>query len=324
MAFGVIGSMLKPEFTSVAESVLVQLYQSDEIRQTLIPLKGGEWSAAYKFHHGGRDYVIRISHTDENFCRDRISSRWSSPELPIPRIIRIGRHQDQFYAISPFVSGEPFESLSASDLEETLPRFLSMMRVLQTINLDSVTGFGSLTAMGQGAFPRWSDALLDVCNDHPDSVMHGWKIALEEMPETQQKYNRFYAQLTRLVPYCPEQKHLIHADLMYHNLMIHEHKVSAVIDWGCAMLGDPAYDLACFALYEPWFPAFTQVNLIHKMQQSYLAQSQENHIRFTERMIAYQIHIALSNIAYCAFSKRKNDLHDHITRLETILQETVC
>ena len=314
--------MIKPELTAIAQLILEQNYQSDEPVRTLIPLKGGEWSAAHKFCLDGHNFVIRLSHTPENFCRDKIAAGWSSPGLPVPKIIRIDRYQDQYYAISPFFSGEAFERLSASELEQTIPDFLSMMTALQSVNLEYIDGYGTLTPAGKGAFRTWAEALLDVNNDRPDSLIHGWKEALAKTPDAQRKYDQFYKELTNLVHYCPEQKNLIHSDLLYQNLLVHNHKISAVLDWGCAMIGDPLYDIAIFAFFEPWYPAFTQVNLIQKMRQSFLDQSPENHRYFNQRMLTCQIHLTLGNIAYCALSNGKHDFYEHINRLDEVLRTT--
>ena len=313
--------MIKPELNAIAQVILEQNYQSSEPMRTLIPLKGGEWSAVYKYSINGNNFVIRLSHTPENFYRDNIAAGWMSPVLPVPQIIKIDRYQDQYYSISPFFYGEAFENLSAADLEQTIPDFLSIMTALQSVNLNSIAGFGTLTPAGSGAFHSWFEALLDVNNDRPDSLIYGWKKTLGETPEAQRKYDQFYEKLTQLVKYCPEQKHAIHSDLLYQNLLVHNHKISAVLDWGCAMIGDPLYDIAIFAFFEPWYPAFTQVNLIQKMQQSYIEQSPDNRRNFNQRMTAYQIHLTLGNIAYCVFSKGKHDFYEHINRLDEVLKK---
>jgi len=123
--------MIKPELNTIAQLILMRSYQSCEPAGTLTPIKGGEWSAAYKFSLDGHSFVIRLSHTSENFHRDKISAEWSSPALPIPQIIKIDRYQNQHYAISPFFPGEAFEMLSVDDLGQTIPDFLSMMTALQ-------------------------------------------------------------------------------------------------------------------------------------------------------------------------------------------------
>jgi len=311
--------MIKPELSAIAESILKQNYESDEPVKTLTALKGGEWSAAYKFHADGNDLVIRLSHTPDNFHRDRVAARWSSPCLPIPQIIKIDRYQDQHYAISPFFHGEPFEMLPAADLEQAIPDFLTMMTALHSVNLDCTEGFGTLTSDGRGAFRSWPEALLDVNNDRPDGLTHGWKRALAVYPEAQRKFDGFYKLLTELVQFCPEQKHPIHSDLLYQNLLVHNHLISAVLDWGCAMIGDPLYDIAIFAFFEPWYPAFTQTNLIQRMRDSYIAQSPGNARNLEQRMAAYQIHLTLGNIAYCVYSDGKHDFNEHISRLDELL-----
>ena len=157
--------------------------------------------------------------------------------------------------------------LSAADLEQTVPDFLSMMTALQSISLDSTKGYGTIAPEGNGVFRSWSEALLDVNSDRPDNLIHGWKKTLSRFPEAQRKYDGFYEELTELVKYCPEQKRLIHSDLLYQNLLVDNHRISAVLDWGCVMIGDPVYDIAIFAFFEPWYPAFSQINLIEKMRQ---------------------------------------------------------
>jgi len=315
-------TMIKPELTSIAKTVLEHEYKSNEPEDTLTPIQGGEWSAAYRFSYCGQEYVIRLSHTPDNFYRDKAASQWSSPSLPIPQIIRIDCCKDQYFAISPFFPGVALESLPFAELEQAIPGLLSMLSALQSVDLSTIEGFGTLTPEGKGAFHCWTDALLDVNNDRPDSLTHGWRAALTEFPEWQCKFERFYEELTKLVRYCPEHKHLIHSDLLYQNLLVDNRNISAVLDWGCAMVGDPLYDYAMFAFFEPWFPAFTQVGLVQKLERMYLLKSPGNCENFRQRVLACQIHVTLGNIAYCALIKRHKDLQDHINRLDDVLRET--
>jgi hygromycin-B 4-O-kinase len=311
--------MMKAELTDKALAILRLHYNSEEPGNTLTPLKGGEWSAAYRFAIEGKSYVIRLSHTDDNFRRDAIAARWSSPDLPIPRIITIDQYHDQFYAISTFSQGEAFENLSAEDMKLTLPSFLSMMTALQSVDMDSFSGYGTITPEGNGAFRSWTEALLDVDKDHQKSLTHGWSQSLAAYPEQHGKVRRFYTFLCDMVQFCPDIKRVIHSDLIYQNLLVHDHRISAVLDWGCAMIGDPVYDIAWFAFYEPWFPVFSQIDLIGAMRRSYLEQSANDSSNFQQRMGAYQIHLTIATIAYCAISNRDKDMNDHIRRLEDIL-----
>ncbi|MCL2742207.1 MAG: phosphotransferase, partial [Oscillospiraceae bacterium] len=172
---------------------------------------------------------------------------------------------------------------------------------------------------GEGQFRSWSEALLDVSDDRPDKLTNGWMNILLRMPEVKYEYDGFYERLKGLVKYCPEQKRLIHSDLLYQNLLVDDGNVSAVLDWGCAMVGDPAYDLAIFVFFEPWYPAFSVVGLIGEMRRSFLGQSLVNGRNLRQRIAAYQIHLTLANVAYCLCSSGKHDHNVHIKRMGDIL-----
>ena len=50
-----------------------------------------------------------------------------------------------------------------------------------------------------------------------------------------------------------QERHLIHSDLLNYNVLVADGRISAVIDWGCAMYGDFLYDLAWFEFWAPWY-----------------------------------------------------------------------
>lgn len=77
----------------------------------------GAWSTAYAFQEDGGDYVIRFSHFREDFDKDRIAARFTSPALPIPRIVEIGEAFGGFYAISDRAVGTSSMSLVKSQVE---------------------------------------------------------------------------------------------------------------------------------------------------------------------------------------------------------------
>jgi hygromycin-B 4-O-kinase len=143
------------------------------------------------------------------------------------------------------------------------------------------------------------------------------------MPEIKDEFDCRYQQLVKLTPFCADQKHLIHSDLLNKNLLVCNHKINAVIDWGCAMVGDPVYDLVVFNFFEPWYPAFAQTGLVAKMTESYLNLSPNNSKNFHQRIAACQIHLCLGNVAYCIFSNREKAASKlHLDRLSDLLESS--
>ena len=53
-----------------------------------------------------------------------------------------------------------------------------------------------------------------------------------------------YARLCELARWCPEDRHLIHDDLINRNVLVDGDRISAVLDWGSSKYGDFLYDIA--------------------------------------------------------------------------------
>jgi hygromycin-B 4-O-kinase len=105
----------------------------------------------------------------------------------------------------------------------------------------------------------------------------------------------------------PNDRYLVHADLLNNNLFAHEDRISGVIDWGNAHFGDFLYDLAVLAFWAPWYPAMNGIDWQSEGARHYeaigLDVPQNN-----ERLRAYQLRIGLDHIAYNAFKERWREL----------------
>src|SRR5438128_10977498 len=74
--------------------------------QALERFSHGEWSRAFTFRRDGGEYVARFSATDEDFLKDRRATAHAGPNLPMPKIVDIGKALGGFYAISERAAGE--------------------------------------------------------------------------------------------------------------------------------------------------------------------------------------------------------------------------
>jgi 3-oxoacyl-[acyl-carrier protein] reductase len=95
----------------------------------------------------------------------------------------------------------------------------------------------------------------------------------------------------------PATRALIHADLLYHNVLVRGTQVTAVLDWGCAMYGDPLCDVARLLYWWPWYPAWSAI-----ATRSLFPADAEARLR------ARQLRSGLAHIAWSAFAQRPDDL----------------
>ncbi|MCJ7626316.1 MAG: aminoglycoside phosphotransferase family protein [Anaerolineaceae bacterium] len=266
----------------------------------LSPIDQGEWSSAYSYRLGEDEFIIRFSHLDEDFHKDKFACRYASSKLPIPKIIQIGEAFGGYYAISEKAAGVAIDFLDSSRMNQVVPAVIGLMDALRMADISATRGFGGWDITGNAPHASWKEALLDIANDHTDGRIHGWKEKLAASSVGIDRFNDLFAQFAPLLGKCPEDRHLIHADLLHYNLLIADSKISAVIDWGCSKYGDFLYELAWFTFWSPWFPSMGGIDF-RKLARRHYTEIGLDVPHFDERMKAYELHIGLDSIVYCAF-----------------------
>jgi len=105
------------------------------------------------------------------------------------------------------------------------------------------------------------------------------------------------------VDHCPEERHLVHDDLINFNVLVEGDRISAVLDWGSSIYGDFLYDIAKLVFYRPWYPAWQDIDFAAEAQAHYDAVGLDvPHL--SERLGCYALRIGLTDMAYSAWRKR--------------------
>lgn len=256
------------------------------------PLGGGTWSRAYAFRREGEPFVARFGGYPDDFERDRLAGRYASPDLPIPAVTEIGDAFGGFYAISERMFGEYIDHLNGARMRATLPSLFAALDALRGADLSATTGYGSWDAAGVGAFPSWPAYLLDIATDRPTDKGHGWRRRLEMSATGAARFDAALDHMRSLVAFCPAERHLIHRDLIHYNVLVADDRISAVLDWGCALYGDFLYDPACFAFWSAWFPAWQGIDFRAEAARHFAAIGLAVP-HFAERFRCCQVHAGL-------------------------------
>ena len=260
----------------------------------------GEWSTTYAFRCGGAEYVVRFGAHREDFAKDRLAARYGSRDLPIPAVAEIGEALGGFYAVSERAFGGYLDDLDAAGLRAVLPSLFAALAAARRADLSAAVGYGAWGADGAARYPSWRAALLDVASDRPGDRTHGWRERLLASPRGVGPFDEALGHLRALVDSCPEERHLVHGDLLNRNVLVADGRVTAVVDWGCAMYGDFLYDLAWLLYWQPWYPAWWDIDL-RAAAECHYAEIGLDVPRFDERVRCYLVHIGLVAQAYNAF-----------------------
>ncbi len=286
---------------SGAEAFLHEHFGADV--QHIQELGRGEWSVAFAYRLAGHEYVARFGLFDEDFMKDRIIAKYGSKRLPIPRIGEIGQYQNGFFALSERAYGNFLDKLDEKAMRAVLPNLLATCDVIKEIELRNTRGFGLWDARGIAPHESWQEALLDVVNDRPEKRIDGWRKSLEEVPGNLALFEQAAALFATKISLCPNERHLIHNDLLNRNVLVDTHRVTALLDWGCSWYGDYLYDIAHLLYWWPWFTQWRNIDLLREIEQHYKKKKLDVQ-DFHERLWCYQMHIGLDSMAYHCYTKR--------------------
>lgn len=274
----------------------------------------GEWSQAFAFRRGGEDYVIRFGAHLQDFAKDRLAAaRYACSALPVPSVIELGQASGGHYAISKRVFGEYIDDIDEIGMRALLPSLLAALDAIRLADISGTTGYGLWDADGTAPHPTWRAALRDVANDRPTDRIHGWRDRLVSSPVGIGPFEEAYDELQELAERIPQNRYLIHNDLLHYNVLVGAHRVAAVLDWGCGMYGDFLYDLAWFCFCRPWYPAWQRIDFQREAEHHYASIGLEVP-GFDERLRCCQIHIGLGGQAYQAYAGNFADLKETARR----------
>ncbi len=283
----------------------------------------GEWSKAFTFRRAdGLEYVARFSRLDEDFLKDRRAMSFASAALPVPKLVEIGEALGGFYAISVRAHGEFAEHLDEAGMRRLLPALFEMWDAARQVDLSSTSGYGLWAGDGNAPHNTWHDALRSVVVDAPTNRTYGWRQRLPESPIAMRAFESGYTEVEALVAGCPEERYLVHSDLLYFNLLVSGDRISSVLDWGSSMYGDFLWDLAWFTFWQPWYTAWSAVDFRAAALRHY-ADIGLSVPHFEERMRCYELCIGLDGMAYQAFAGRRTDLEWTARRLLGMLGEPI-
>lgn len=276
------------------------------------PVVQGEWSRAFAFSRGDREYIVRFSPLVEDFAKDRLAAAYSSPQLPIPRIVEIGEAFGGYYAVSERARGDYLDALDGSAMRAFLPSLFRALDAARLVDLSATRGYGGWGADGTAPQPAWQDALLEVAEDRPTDRINGWRARLAASPTGLGQFEEAFERFRSLLACVPSDRHLIHADLLNHNSLVDADRFTAVFDWGCSMYGDFLYDVAWFSFWSPWYPAWAGIDFAAEAARHYESIGLDVP-DFGRRIRCYELHIGLAHFAYHAFKGRWDMLED-VTR----------
>ena len=201
----------------------------------------GAWSRCF----GDDEVVVRFGAHRSDFEKDRTAA--ALPGLPVPAVHRIEPAFGGWACVSDRVHGVPIEALDEDGWRAVLP---DVERLLGDLAAAPPPGEGF--GLWERPMPSWRAFLLSVADDGPHHRTPGWRAAVARSPAAERAFDAGYRRLAELADDVPEERHVVHADLLNKNVLVAGGRIAGVFDWGCALTGDARYERAGIDFFRTW------------------------------------------------------------------------
>lgn len=267
------------------------------------PVVGGNVARIFACTAGGGDgegFIIRFtSRHAARFAKEaHIAQALAPTGVPISSILHIGEHGDLRFAISRLAPGTMYDALPPAVGHAMLPTLIETLDAIHAVDIGDTTGFGTFDDRGTGMFPSWRHSLASIREEEPgDQGSYGnWHSLFKTTFLDRATFDAVYARMAEFLPFCPEDRCLVHGDYGFGNVLVDDGHITAVLDWGDAKYGDRLYDVAWLAFWaaDPDSPDFAAIFADHSTRKGAILPN------YTERIACYQHAIALDAFRYSA------------------------
>lgn len=270
----------------------------------LTPIDTGQISRVFSFSIADEGYIVRFvsNNTAESIEKDRfIAERLALSTVPVPPVIHSGILGDVHYAIAPRMPGIPLRGEHGEDDWPVVSQLIEILDAIHQTDISDTTGYGDLDGRGRGIFPGWRQTLLEVADEGaPDSFYGAWHDLFDDTFLDREFFDRIYEEMKTLLMFCPQERFLVHGDYAYSNVLVHDGKITAVLDWANAMYGDFLYDVAWMDLGSP------ELDYRARFRQFYRERGRSiDH--YEERLLCYQCFISLDAQRWYAKSSQPEE-----------------
>lgn len=264
-------------------------------------LQRGLWSSAYRFRHANEDLVVRFGSIRDDFDKDAFVGLRAPADLPVPRMLEIGEALGGWYAVSRWLPGRHVDGLGADAVQRALPSLLEVLDGVRRMELSGSSGYGLWTGSGTGPQPSWRAETLELDRNAPE-----WGRDTEVAVLAAHAYDTGIARVRELVDHCPEERHLVHSDLLHRNVLVDGDRVTGLLDWGSSVIGDFVYDIAWLTFWQPWYPQWSGIDFARAAREHYERIGLPVP-RFDERLRCYELRIGLGNLNW--YLSRHDDVN---------------
>lgn len=277
--------------------------------QSLATIKEGETSQAFSFSSNANEFIIRVNPKKHGFEKDKYAhEHFNSQKVPIPKTFQIGKLSDNFYySITEKVAGKIIDHFEKEEIRKFIPELINVLDSIHGFDIGE-TQFGDWEIDGKAPETSWKNYL--------HKLIRGFEGCENKAPDNtlleSEVVQKLIARYKQLLDYCPNIRHLVHADYGFNNLLSNGKKITGVIDWELSKYGDFLYDIAWLSFWETTID-YADIFLKHYQETNISVPN------FHERLLCYKLHLGLRALSFFSDSEQEKSYRGAKERLLGLL-----
>jgi hygromycin-B 4-O-kinase len=255
----------------------------------------GELSRVFSFEYNSNQQIVHFKDSRESFDKARyIHETYSSPTIPIPKVIKIGEVDHVYYAISEKAKGKPITHFEGDPrIKEILDSLSNCYTALNDTEVDSSQGFGWISPSGLANSKDWTQTLASFFDEHTEGFHKDWTNLYTDSFLEKSLFEEGLTAMLELSSYSPSEPYLVHGDFHLGNMISNGKEVTGIVDWEMAMYGDFMFDLAGLHFWAP------DLNFPTLVRNKWLEKGRDI-VHFEERLRCHQLFKAVDGLRFYA------------------------
>lgn len=305
----------KPTIEQDAILTLLQKQFGTDVAD-LEAIQTGHMSKTYSFTVGGKSYILRFNSSSESFEKDAYAhTHYASPSIPIPRIVGIGQAEELAYAISEKLPGTMLNFMSEAEYRKVIPSMLEVLDAIHRVDISNQPGYGYVNARGLGQSTSWRQHIASIYEENPEDFYGHWHTLFQSSFLERSVFDTVYQKMLDLLAHCPEERYLLHGDYGFDNVLAHEGKITAVLDWALSQYGDFLYDAAYLHYFSYQYDFL-------KLFREFYASKNRSIPFYDERMMCYACYTGLNAMRFFAAAQLQREYEWARERILSLLVNT--
>lgn len=223
------------------------------------PITEGRQSQAFGCRRADRQLVVRVNRGTAGFHKDRWAANRLETVVPVPEVLHIGRiDDDHHFCVTERLPGTIVQDHDETALQTLAGPVAATLGAIAAVDVGDIAGFGDFD-------PVTGTARCDSWAAHVGhSARHDWDehAGALDVATARRLTDWLRAAAARL----PDVHELVHGDFGGDNVLVESGRVSAVLDWEAAVIGDRWYDVARMLFWAP-FIASMRVHADHLLAE---------------------------------------------------------